>query len=598
MGVGSSSLYLEEGESYAEKAKRARELPDNILTVFFEKADFKDLLSLSSITSCPRYVFTTAEALDTLFQKIQIYPKLGKKGEILFAPLGQIAPGSIQDRKEQSTDLRERTILRNQMCMDVSYYYVRIFQIYAALALTVLDADPTRRKSLKQLKPRGYGVPVRGAQAALFHGGGLAQRNPVRKEIVNTPFAPLADYFSQSTVDYLKLDDKTAGVGEFFIQWISPRSTRQEMSMTLPAVYRKNGVPKEASVTMTKSSANQIDMFIDSENIQTFFFSINKWQFKYDDPTNSTKPDGFYANIHDYFASFDFNVKRAPGVGAAPTGAIGRPVAAPGAAAAGIGVSSGRTSFEGFEQIKKLYEDRSAGKEFPKAYCIARAMTLLMPIFNSELLDKNQKFYSQACKREFDFETVADAMPRPGRQPKANIYLRSLVSLYYDDYQFKGDQVTFTQTESGRSELREASKKLAALYDIKQNPETFIESTSEFKTFPLCSKFPNALLEFRDDNLRRQMQNEVIRPMLQFQEEHTKQVNILLKRMFEVKVDKQGKPTMKFTSELRSGGREAVNKFGRDAHDLLLNYYLKSEAYFIKGVLLLEKNPTKTVPVL
>jgi hypothetical protein len=596
MGVGSSSFYLGKGESYAERAKKARELPDHILTVFFEKADFKDLLSLSSIASCPRYVFTTAEALDTLFQKIQIYPKLGKKGEILFAPLSQLAPGSIQDR-QQTQELKERTTLRNQMCMDIAYYYVRIFQIYAALALTVLDADPLRRKSLKQLRPTGYGMPTKGPQAALFHGGALAQRNPIRKEILNTPFAPLADYFSQSTSDYLKLDDKTAGVGEFFIQWISPRTTRPEMSMSLPAIYRKNGVPKEVTVTMTKSSNTQIDMFIDSENIQTFFYSINKWQFKYDDPTNSTKPEGFYANIHDYFASFDFNVKRAAGPGQAAPGVAARPVAAPGAVASGIGVTSGRTSFEGFDQIKKLYEDRAAGKEFPKAYCIARAMILMMPIFDSERLDKHQKFYSQICKREFDFETIADAMPRPGRQPKANIYLKSLVSLYYDDYQFKGDQVTFTQTESGRSELRDASKKLAALYDIKTNPETFIESSTEFKAFPVCSKYQNALLEFRDDNLRRQIQNEVIRPMLDFQESHTAKVNALLKQMFEVKVDKQGRPTMKFSSTLRSGGREKVNEFGRKAHDLLLDYYLKSEAYFIKGVLLLERNPDKFIPV-
>jgi hypothetical protein len=189
-------------------------------------------------------------------------------------------------------------------------------------------------------------------------------------------------------------------------------------------------------------------------------------------------------------------------------------------------------------------------------------------------------------------------MPRPGRQPKANIYLRSLVSLYYDDYQFKGDQVLFTQTESGRSELRDASKKLAALYDIKQNQETFIESSFEFKPFPLCSKHPNALLEFRDDNLRRQIQNDVIRPMLQFQEAHTAKVNSLLKEMFDVKVDKQGRPTMRFSNTLRTGGRQAVNEFGRKAHDLLLDYYLKSEAYFIKGVLLLERNPGKTIPLI
>ena len=542
-------------------------------------------------------MFTTAKALENLFEKIQIYPSKGKNGEILFAPISRLSPGLIKDKTEGSQALLDRTKFRNQQCMDIAYFYVRIFQIYAALALTVLDTDPTRRRSA-----RGYKPLVRGAQHALFMGqrgqsggAGLAQRNPMRSQMKNTPFEPLSNYFTQSG-EYLKMEDKTKDVGEFLIQWVAPRSTRPEISMTLRAFYRKNGIPVEASVTMTKTSSSEIEMTINSEKIQTFQFAFNTWQFKYDDYTDPTKAEPFFENIHDFFNSFDFNVKRPGAFAPAPARAFAPAPA--GAAATGIGIPTGRSTFEGFDQLKKLYEDRLSGKEFPKAYCIARAMILLMPIFDSERLDKNQKFYSQICKKEYDFETIADAMPRPGRRPNANIYLKSLVSLYYDDYQFKGTEVSFTQTESGRSELREASKKLAGLYDIKSDPERFVESSTEFKPFPGCAKTPNALLELRDDNFRREIQNTIIRPMLNLQESHTAKVNALLKKMFDVKVDKSGNSSMSFTKALRGGGREAVNNFGREAHDLLLDYYLKSEAWFIKGVLLIESKPNLTISVL
>jgi hypothetical protein len=75
MGGAASGLAGAAGiEKTSDKARLSRELSDKILTLFFKNADFKDLLSLSSISACPRYVFTTAEALTSLFQKIKVYP--------------------------------------------------------------------------------------------------------------------------------------------------------------------------------------------------------------------------------------------------------------------------------------------------------------------------------------------------------------------------------------------------------------------------------------------------------------------------------------------------------------------------------------------
>ena len=48
--------------------------------------------------------------------------------------------------------------------------------------------------------------------------------------------------------------------------------------------------------------------------------------------------------------------------------------------------------------------------------------------------------------------------------------------------------------------------------------------------------------------------------------------------------------SIQFSSVLTSGSIAALNEIGKKAHDLLLNYYLRSEAYYIRGVVILEEN--------
>jgi hypothetical protein len=226
-------------------------------------------------------------------------------------------------------------------------------------------------------------------------------------------------------------------------------------------------------------------------------------------------------------------------------------------------------------------------------------MTLLTPLFDSERTDKNQPFYSQICRRTFDFE-AQELMPRTGKQPKANLYLKSLVALYYDDYTVSGGQVVATQTETGRSELRDASALIAKLYRVPPSTsgENFIEGTAPFRGTSLCggtSVQPGAsvLLRIKEDNFRRRIQSEIVKPMLDFQQQHAARANALLKEMIQLKPD----GGFKFTPAITKGGRAAVNDFGRRARAMLLDYYLKSEAFYIKGVVMFEQNSTKVEAV-
>lgn len=550
MGLGGSSLRAQ-GDTASERARVTKELSDKILTLFFSKADFRDILSLSSISACPKYVFTTAEALSSLFQSIQVYPSLGKRGEILFAPIQSLSPGLV--KQEGTKELLEITKIRNQRCMDVAYYYVRIFQIYGALALTVLDADPVRRMLRRPMGPGQIG-PKRG----IFLGGSIPMtRGTTGKEMAASSFAPFIPLFSVKDGTLLKLDDKS-GTGEFFIRWSPPEGPD---SHTVTGYYKRSGsTAKEVEVKMEMTNDSEIDMYIDGKEVQSFKKELGSWVFVYE-LGDSADSKEFIKSIHDYFSGK--NVKKT-----------------------GTKTTTGKSSFENFEQIKKLYENRFEGKDFPKAYCVARAMTLLNPIFESERYDKMQRYYSQICTKTLDFET-SDYMPKAGKTPGANIYLKSLTSLYYDSYEVKGGEVKFTQSIEREKELREGSKQIAKLYNITTSPETFLESNSPFKAFSVCTA--DSMLAV-DDIVRRDLLTKVINPMLRFQENHTDLVNSMLKRMFTVTNDPKEGIKMTFSKELTTGGLSSVNAFGREASRLLLEYYKKSEAYYISGVLLLERN--------
>jgi hypothetical protein len=601
MGAGGSTL---KGEEYFKKAEASKQLSDQILKIFFTRADFRDLLSLASLTSCSSYVFTTSEALQRLFTTLQVYPKLGKKGEILFAPVSKLAPGLLAT-KESDQEKRKAMDERNAVCMDVAYFYVRIFQIYAALALTVLDASPLRKRSLGSVGKASAGpqkgVFMGGAMGQMSQkGGALTERTAGYKQLKDTgvlaPFLEileLASEFNRSS-DGKTIFIKTKEEKTFF--YIELDYTNISTGVDVPCYYKYGNVLITDRLRFEKQLNNTITMIIEDQPVIQFTKTgnpVQPWVFRcIADNEDTINVDVFKRCIDRFFLP---KVEAQVSSGATGLGAGGviRPAGYTGAsgtsgtfgrAGPGIALPTGASSFQSFDEIRKVFDKRFKGEDFPKAYCIARAMTLLNPLFDSELIDKSQPFYSQICSQKYDFE-LTDTMPRADRTPAANVYLKSLVALYYDDFTVKGSTVQFIQTETGRSSLRDASKKLALLYNIRDNQETFIESTQRFRHFGICPAGASAkLLQITKKEFVKKLQAEVIGPMLQFQEEHTKKVNELLKKMFLV----DGKGDLRFQPALRNGGKAAVTEFSRMAAALLLNYYLKSEAYYIKGVLMFE----------
>jgi hypothetical protein len=615
--MGSGQSTLGSGEGYSQRATAAKKFADNILTLFFAKANLRRLLELHKLEECSKFVFTTADDLQKQFQKIQISPQLGKKGEILFAPIQELAPGLIKQTATNAETIRlytELTHSRNENCIHVAYFYVRVFQIYSALALTVINADPMRRRTgisaLKMAEPqraallggqRGGAIPKTGKYGTLL-----------RTSVLASPLSVLVSFLepvgeASSTRQTLRLSDSRTGLkGMLYLYWEYPVSKDGELN--LEGIYKRtNGIEIPTRINV-KKEGNTIVFLLEGStgNVsQVFTQGVDQvWGFKYEvgEGTSRNDPIPFYDNIQEVFADEETvaaaGQQVSVGQQAQPVGVIGT----------GQASASG---FDGFDKLKKLFEDSSSGaKEFPKAYCIARAMTLLNPIFASELPDKSQPYYSQICKKVYDFEGEA-LMPRSGTNAKTNIYLRSIVSLYYDDYKYDKVKRTIklTQTESGRSELQQLSREFAALYMMPTvGAETFLaadddkpgsSAMTQFRDIQICAK-KDTLIRIDQDQKGKEflaaLQGQVIGPMLAFQEEHTKKVNALLMKIFKVETltSAGGKPeiNLKITDAVKSKGTQGINAMGKEAHKLLREYYRKSEAFYMKGVLMFEKGAT------
>ena len=123
------------------EADKTKILLNVILRDMFQRADLVDLYSLADPSRCSKYIVVGADAIEQLFSKLNLEPRMGKKGEIYFQKISTL---------EKANPLGDER--RNQICSYLSFFFVRIFQIYGALTLSVVDSEYPSTEPFVQLK--------------------------------------------------------------------------------------------------------------------------------------------------------------------------------------------------------------------------------------------------------------------------------------------------------------------------------------------------------------------------------------------------------------------------------------------------------------
>jgi hypothetical protein len=453
-------------------------------------------------------------------------------------------------------------------------------------------------------------------------GGALTRtgNEKVYDKIIRTPFAkvllPLFNFQRNKSLEeeslILKMDE-TGGPAYFFIKWDSSKANSTDM--TLQGFYQPRAKTEEGQeyepiqtnvrmyITGTEDARKLIRLKINNEYIASFVETMLNdtatLRFFLGDETSGavyyTDKKYLFSKIHDFFKD---KIPETASYSTTTSSTTGR-TSYTSSSSSSISSSSFLKSIPDF---RKLFDSFYKGEtRLPKAYAIARAMTLMTPLYIAERETETEPFFCNVCNMAENIGGVKEdyAMPKPGKTPRDNIYLRSLVGLFYDEANLVDSTGTTVKVElrkspSADADLKNASTLLARLYNIPPTQkvrEEFIESSNTFNTYgsKLCGdNYRNNRAQITDPQLIQLLQKHVIGPMIQLQQEHNAVVDELMKSIIIVNGDEISLSPI-LLAELNTSERIQINNLRIRTREIVLQYYLKSEAFFILGILLLEK---------
>jgi hypothetical protein len=126
MGATQSSSRISH-ETVLKSTKDTRVLVDEIFRFMQRELNIRDFYKLSVPSECDKYIVVMTDFLDALFSRLQLVPVKNKAGFLYFRKIDDL-------RKDEKIKAERRA-----GCLLLSCFYIRILQIYGALALTVAD---------------------------------------------------------------------------------------------------------------------------------------------------------------------------------------------------------------------------------------------------------------------------------------------------------------------------------------------------------------------------------------------------------------------------------------------------------------------------
>ena len=174
MGSSWSSIFS------ATTPLQTKHILDTLLQRLITQVDMRDMYSLAEPSMCREYIVVATSSLQKLFASIRI--SKDKDGVLLFQKIR-----GIQDKNPDAPEQQMR-------CRELAFFFVRVFQIYAAIALTIMDmelpvSDPLIIDDKRWYKQKGvvFVDPKEGLR-------GFSQMQPHKQGFFNRLFGSSESY--------------------------------------------------------------------------------------------------------------------------------------------------------------------------------------------------------------------------------------------------------------------------------------------------------------------------------------------------------------------------------------------------------------------
>ena len=536
--------------------------------------NMKDFLLMVQPARCSEMIFLTAKALESSFQKYKIAPSKGKDGFVYFQKIDDFKGRCRGQMTESST---------YSVCVTIAMFYVRIFQIYGALSLTILDVDPLYYQQLGGAYVGGaeqHGAYIGDAEQ---HGGKLRA-----DDVLFVDFEILRNYISiTSDENYYKFDGTQYPI--YLNRNIDPLSdSRAAVTLELPRRAGQKKAPSiEFNLKIEKGPNTYVFLLSDFKGLEK---DINLLPAEIGRSIRFTKGQGIGSGYTWHGLSIPKALERKVldivknlGISDYKNGAKD-------------GVNGQRDKeidrqryLAGEKGVKEPLQTAAlwsifTDRKYTKSHCVARAIQLV----SSAALEKSvpPQIYSSICNEKF--LSGSGSLPGAGQSILKEKGIFVLHQLFYDTL----NQITPIVGDQTRSKYENLRKVMALVF--LNNPETSINQISDKASGTYCkdSKKGKTIL-VRDKALIVDLRNQA-RDMLLLQITHTAQVVNLLKELF---ILEKGKPVT-LNPKLVEGGLGAVNVVADKARVLLVNYYGTCESKYQAGVQMIARaRPDQAGPI-
>jgi len=289
MGSSQSSTQFTEGslkqaaDLLAQKTQPTREVVDVLFKYMLSELKIKDFYSLTSSEECNKYIMFLGSRLEPLFYDLKVMPSKGKDGTIYFQKISkfQRKPDSdSEERKKADADADDR----KSTCLFIAYFYIRIFQIYGSLALTLIDdvrsfvengviqSASEYMKSLNKIDlqlgdPLGtVGAPF--GQRSIQRGGAKVVANEGKRKDDNHAETVLGDTELRFLLTSTLISSKTLGIADINVKYLTDSAISSRVAYafrtTVGNVYVNANKPDSANALEEESKGFFLFLLPDS----------------------------------------------------------------------------------------------------------------------------------------------------------------------------------------------------------------------------------------------------------------------------------------------------------------------------------------------
>ena len=594
MGAGSS---IPSREYFQKKTIPTSELMQKIFSWMLQEANLFDMYALASPSECRKYITFTNESLKTFFKSVRLAPaKDPLTGKIYFQKLSDLT--KVPDR------LTDKQL---EQCTALSFFFVRILQIFAALSLSVLDTnipishselerlylkeatekkkyipyDQFRRAPFQQLEQEGGGPEERALRLALLAG---LSGNAAKKSGGETS-SPLLNRYVRSYDQkrYVLIDDdetvpiyinKDEAKNGRIILKFSDR-TKDDKAVSIAAKLNIVALDRSGEYSVSLKPIEIQGGYSLSQVFATKQFKYNEEEksigpvhFKIANEL-STDPTYNQQTLPRFLKTIFYTLsgKKVTDVDILKSDSIRKTIKdLPSDMPPGI-------------QVKSVWDSLTRDPPI-KAYCVARSMQLLSPEYIYK--DLTTAARTSICDTGFVL-SKKEIVPRQGSSIFETKSLLTLSLLFFDSLQ-KTVPKAKDETEK---KYQEFLRTMRAVYEesteFQENNKMITEKLPAF-----CAEKDNKPLYTTDKALIQNIRNYVGK-LLNRQLQHNSEVIRVLSKLFVISKEEP----LVLQKDILEKGMPEIERVAEEARILLQKYYSDCEITYREAVVEFARNKNK-----